>query len=97
MAGKFLKNKKKSIPTLLVSLVVVFFLVKGIMQQPQITKNKETIEDLNIQIAEQEQKLNDLEQLKEKVNTDEYIEKVAREKLGLIKENEIIFIDVSGK
>ena len=38
-----------------------------------------------------------LDDLKEKVDTNEYIEKVAREKLGLVKENEIIFIDVASK
>lgn len=67
------------------------------MQQPQINNNKEKIDDLTAQIAEQEQKLKTLEELKDKVDTDEYIEKVAREKLGLIKENEIIFIDVAGE
>lgn len=96
MAGKIFRNKKISIPTLVVSVVIAFFLIKGIMLQPEITRNKEEIDSLNTQIAEQQEKLKELEQLAEKVDTDEYIEKVAREKLGLIKENEIIFIDISG-
>ena len=95
MAEKKPLNKKISIPAVLVVIAVAFFLVKGIMQQPQINDNKEKIDDLTAQIAEQEQKLETLEELKDKVDTDEYIEKVAREKLGLIKENEIIFIDVA--
>ena len=33
--------------------------------------------------------------MKDMVGTDEYIEKIARDKLGMIKANEKIFIDVS--
>ena len=33
----------------------------------------------------------------EKAGTDEYIEKIAREKLGMIKSDEIVFIDISGQ
>lgn len=97
MAGKKEKKKKVSVPAVAVSLVTVFLLAKGVMQQPKITENKEKIEELNSQIAQQEQKIDNLEELKSKVNTDEYIEKVAREKLGLIKENEILFVDVAGE
>ncbi len=94
---KAVKNKKITVSTLAVSLVVCALLVKGIMLQPKITENKEKIEDKKEQIALQEQKLQELDELREKVNTDEYIEKVAREHFGYIKENEIIFFDVSGQ
>ena len=39
----------------------------------------------------------EIEELKGKVNTDEYIEKMASEKLGLIKSNAKVFVDVSGE
>ncbi len=97
MAEKRKGNKKITIPVLAVFLVTAFFLVKGVMQQPKITENKEEIENLNMQIAQQQKKLDELDELKTKVDSDEYIEKVAREKLGLIKENEIMFIDVAGE
>ncbi len=97
MSGKKLKNKKITLPVLLVSAVTVFLLVKGVMHQPTITENREKIEALKLEITEQEKKIAELDELKTKVDTDEYIEKVAREKLGLIKENEIIFIDVAGE
>ncbi len=97
MQGKILKNKKISIPTLIVCLISAFFLLKGVLLQPDIEKNKEEIAKLNAEIAEQHKKLEELEELVKIVDTDEYIEKIAREKLGLIKENELIFIDVSGE
>ena len=72
----------------MVSLVIAFLLIKGVMLQPEINQNKEKIDNLNGQITKQQQKLDELDELAEKVDTDEYIEKVAREKLGLVKENE---------
>lgn len=35
--------------------------------------------------------------MKESVDTDEYIEKLAREKLNMIKKDEIVFIDITGE
>ena len=48
-----------------------------IIMQTQIDAEKERSEEIN--------------KLKKYVGTDEYIEEVAREKLGLVKENEILF------
>ncbi len=87
----------RRIPAVTVSLIVAFLLIKGIVQQPEITKNKEKIQNLNLEISEQQGKLNELDGMMDKVDTDEYIEKVAREKLDLVKENEIIFIDVASE
>ena len=91
------RNKKIALPTIVVSLVIAYLLIKGVMLQPEINQNKEKIDSLNGQITKQQQKLDDLDELAEKVDTDEYIEKVAREKLGLVKENEIIFYDVASE
>lgn len=72
-------------------------LVQGAMKQPEIIRNKERIDDLKKQVQQHQDKLDDLNELSKKVDTNEYIEKVAREQLGLVKENEIIFIDVAGE
>lgn len=87
----------RRIPAVTVSLIVAFLLVKGIVQQPEITKNKEKIQNLNTKIAEQQATNDEIKDMMGKVDTDEYIEKVAREKLDLVKENEIIFIDVASE
>ncbi|HIU49292.1 MAG TPA: septum formation initiator family protein, partial [Candidatus Avimonoglobus intestinipullorum] len=52
--------------------------------------------DLQEKIEYEKQRMQEVDEMKDKVDTDEYIEKVAREKLGLIKDDEIVFIDVSG-
>ena len=87
----------RRIPAVTVSLIVAFLLVKGIVQQPEITKNKEEIQNLNTKIEEQQATNDEIKDMMGKVDTDEYIEKVAREKLDLVKENEIIFIDVASE
>ena len=47
--------------------------------------------ELEAQIQEEEERTKEIEQMEEYVGTDEYIEQTARDKLGLIYENEIIF------
>lgn len=47
--------------------------------------------ELEIQIAEQEERAEELEQLKKYVQTDSYVEEIAQDKLGLVHSNEILF------
>lgn len=48
-------------------------------------------EELQTQIDAEKERSEEINKLKKYVGTDEYIEEVAREKLGLVKENEILF------
>lgn len=94
------RNKNKLIYKILgVAFAAAFsvMIVQGIMQQPNITSNQERIAELEGQIEYEKKRIEEVEDLKTKVNTDEYIEKVAREKLGMIKRDEIVFIDISGE
>ncbi len=56
------------------------------------------LQDKNAQISElekekqaEEQRAEEIEEYKEYVGTDEYVEDTARDKLGMVKENEILF------
>ena len=51
----------------------------------------DVVAGLNQQISEQQQESEELVKESDYVKTEEYMEQVAREKLGLVKENEIIF------
>ncbi len=90
------KNKKKLMLWGFI-LVVFSMLFKGVMQQPQIHANKQKIAQLNEQIEYEKTRQVEIDELSKKVNTDEYIEKIAREKLGLVKSNAKIFVDVSSE
>lgn len=48
-------------------------------------------EELQLQIDAERERSEEIDELKEYVETDEYIEMVAKEKLGLAYENEILF------
>lgn len=93
------QNKNKSIYRLLGAVFAFafsFMIVKGALKQPQITQNEAVIAELKEKIEYEKKRTEEVEELKTKVDTDEYIEKVAREKLGMIKRDEIVFIDISG-
>ena len=52
---------------------------------------KERDQELQEMSEAESERTNEIEELKEKVNTDEYIEEIAIEKLGLVPKDEIIF------
>lgn len=91
------QKKRLSLSGLIVTLVVLWMLSRAFMMQPEINANKAMIENLQDKIEYEQIRAEEVEKLKEKVNTDEYIERVAREQLGLVMENEKIFIDVSSQ
>lgn len=78
-------------------MAMAAMLVKGVMQQPQIIQNEDKIAELHEKISYEQKRMDEVDEMKQKVDSDEYIEKVAREKLGLIKNDEIVFIDISGE
>lgn len=47
--------------------------------------------ELQAQIAQEEERAQELEQLKKYVQTDSYVEEVAQDKLGLVHNDEILF------
>jgi cell division protein DivIC len=44
-------------------------------------------------IEEETERTQEIQELKEYMQTDAYVEEIAREKLGLVKDNEIVFIE----
>lgn len=71
-------------------------LVKGAMLQPQIIENQDKIAELEAQKTYEQKRGEEIDNLKANADTDEYIEKIAREKLGMIRKDEIMFIDING-
>lgn len=88
---------KSRLFSILFALVVFALIFKGVMQVPQIVENKERAKTLTEQIEYEKERQREIDELKAKVNTDEYIEKAATEKLGLVKKNAKIFVDISSE
>lgn len=57
----------------------------------QLRENAAVEADLEAQISEQEEVSQDLERESEYIRSDDYIEELARERLGLVHDNEIVF------
>ncbi len=107
LGGLMVKNRKKKnhadeinskarrLVLVVVCAISFFCVFKGLMQIPQIKSNQAKIQELNDSIKYEQLRQEEIDELKDKVDTDEYIEKIAGEKLGLVKNNARIFIDVS--
>ena len=92
------KNKKFrifKISNIFVVLMLVYFVNTLIEQQTTLNKYNSQIEAYEMQISLKKETLELYTNDKENETTDDYIEKVARESLGLVKPYETIYIDVS--
>lgn len=95
MARKQKRKKNSKGGIIAISLVVMMlFTVMAFKSMELRKKNEAYIErekNLMEQIAAQEQRKLELAEYEKYVQTKKYVEEVAREKLGLVYENEIIF------
>ena len=86
--------KNKLLKKLLIFAFIIYFVYTLIMQQK--TLNSYSAEEAkysnDIEVAQEEQ--DDLKMMKENINSNEYIEQIAREKLGMYYPNEKVYIDV---
>lgn len=93
------KNKKKLANNYLgmaAIAVVVLILLGGLTWKSQSLKARIAVYDakaaaLQSSIEEEQERTKEIDELKEYMQTDEYIAETARDKLGLIKDNEIVF------
>ena len=99
-SGKNNQKKNKKIANDLmgmlgISLIVLLLIGSMVIQSRGLKESlagyETRAEALNQQIEEEKARTEEIQNLKEYMLTDEYAEQVAREKLGLVKENEIIF------
>ena len=97
------KRRKRLSPATVFGVIVMTMVICGILFYKQSVlqaQGKECInqiKELEKQQKELEQEKKDLEQFKDYVKTDEYAEKIAREKFGLVYKGEIIFEPESEK
>ena len=85
--------KKKLCKRLLILLVLIYASFTFINQQKVLSQYTANSKELANQIEEQETKKKDLIAEKDNVNSKEYIEQTAREKLDMYYPNEKIYID----
>ena len=75
-----------------VVLVLCFILTyNSFGMKASLREKNEQIEELQAQVKEQEQIQENLVKESEYIKSDDYIEEIARDKLGLVHDNEIVF------
>lgn len=90
------KKKKVGYNSLGMIALVVLVLLGGLMLESNDLKERLTGYDakaatLQQQIEDEQTRTEEIDKLKKYMETDEYAEEVAREKLGLVKDNETVF------
>lgn len=88
-------NLKKFIKIMFLIIVGIYVSYVFINQQKTLNSYKKTKDYYALQISEQEQYKEQLTTLKSNINSPEYIEKIAREKLDMYLPNERVYIDVA--
>ena len=76
---------------LIVGSVGITLTVRGNALNQQIQQNSLKESALEQQLEDETRRTEEIQELEQYMQSDEYIEKIAREKLGLLKENEILF------
>ncbi|MGN0250735.1 MAG: septum formation initiator family protein [Oliverpabstia sp.] len=74
-----------------VSLLVIALLYQGASLQKKIEANEVRKAQIAEAYADEQKRTEEIEQLQEEMQSDEYYEKIAKEKIGLVKDNEILF------
>ena len=89
------KQRKNIAGMVTISIVVACMIISLLLQRKEINDSIKSYsaryEILQKSIEEEKEHVKEIEKLKEYMQTDEYVEEIAREKLGLAKDNETVF------
>ena len=90
-----MRKKQKNTFGIFILLAIFIYLSYIFVNQQRLlyAKNLE-LNKIENKISEEEKLKNELSIEKEMIQSDKYIEKVAREKLGMVKKDERIFMDI---
>ena len=83
----------KKIKKLFILVLIIYLIFTVINQQKTINKYNQESKELSKQIEEEQQNKEQLAKRKEDVNSLEFIEQTAREKLDMYYPNERVYID----
>ncbi|MCB7305805.1 septum formation initiator family protein [Bariatricus massiliensis] len=88
-----LRHHKRSVAAIsgVIALMAVMVLFGGMKLQARNRAYKVQEAELQAQLDDEKERSAEIDELKDYVGTDKYIEEVAKEKLGLVHENEILF------
>lgn len=77
--------------TFVAAVLLIVLIVNGISLGRKISENNTRINNINSRIEEEDKRTEEISKLQEYMQSDEYLEQTAKEKLGFVKDGEIIF------
>lgn len=77
--------------TFVVAILFIAMMTQSISVEKQLSQYQQELEELDNKMTEETEHTKEIDDMKEYMETDEYAEEVARDKLGLVKDNEIVF------
>ncbi|NMA06736.1 MAG: hypothetical protein GX928_03335 [Ruminococcaceae bacterium] len=94
---KLLKSeRRRKALCLVLAAFCVYFIYSIVMLRINISKEKKQLDELNLLVKEQKYENEELERIIFDGGEKEYIERIARQKLGYAAIDEKIFVDLSG-
>ena len=93
MRKKRILNKTVLIRNIIILAVTCFIIVFFVKQEITIRKYRSEIKSLSTQIEDEQKIRHDLEEKEKLYSSKEYIEKIAREVLGMVLADEKVYID----
>lgn len=88
-------NLKRLVQAVLVLAVCIYVAVSLIQIRVALAKRGKVAEEYKEKISAAQLEQQRLEDELKQADTDEYLERIARDKLGLVKANERVFIDIT--
>lgn len=88
-------KKKLRINRFIIIAVLIYFIYTLISQQQTLNAYEQEATTYNNQIEQANEKTDELKNIKNNINSTEYIEDMAREKLGMYLPNERVYIDIT--
>ena len=88
--------RNKKILKVIIILIVLSYFIYVIMKQRTTLNSYKTEQDyVSAQIQEQQEYKNELADMKANINSDEFIEQIARDKLDMYLPNERVYVDAN--
>lgn len=88
-----MRRKRRTMTWIFFTVVILaaVLLTSGARMSARLHAGEEKVSQLQKKIEEENARTEEIVRLQKKMKTDEYKKQVAKEKLGLIEDNEIIF------
>lgn len=89
-----MKKGKATVGIFILLVIFLYLSYIAVNQQGLIYAKNQELNKLEEKIAEEKKINEELKKQSKMIESDEYIEKIAREKLGMVKKNERVYVDI---